>query len=461
MISLATVSLSGEGNGWLSSRGVPVTDRMGLSLAGGVALVLIFVTGMWSRARLRALLRVRDSLLAFDKGERSTGAIRLNGSGAIPEAWNALLEWRTDEVETEALAAALRGGGGDRSGESYADLLWHGVLVVDEQLVVRYVNGAAAILLGSRRDSLHGMDARQVLKDERVLGAVRNAAETSSRQKQSFDVGDVADSQRGVLRFSVRASGNDSGRRVLVVIEDVTQLRVSEAVQHAFVAQAAHELRTPLTNIRLYIELLTDEDLDPAERGKALNVLTQETGRLDRIVGDMLSVAEIQSGRLNISDGEVRIEQMFAELESDYAQAAQQKQLTLTFDLPPKFPMIRGDREKIGLVLHNLLGNAVKYTPRGGVVRVVVREEGDRLITEVVDTGIGIGEEDMARVFDRFVRGSDPRVAAEPGTGLGLALARDIARLHSGDVTAQSEFDAGSTFSFWLPVAKPIAVQAA
>ncbi|MBK7406105.1 MAG: PAS domain-containing protein [Phycisphaerales bacterium] len=452
--ALGYLCLPDATSGWLVSQGVALPDRQGLALSSGVFLVLTLAAGIWARRRLRALLQVRDALLAFVRGERAAGALWLSGAGPLAEAWNAFLEWRIEHAEKQAMASALRPANSERGGESFSDLLWHGVLVVDEQLVIRYVNGAAAILLGSRREALHGMDARQAIKDERVLGAVRHAAETSSRQKQSFDVGDATDPQRGVLRFSVRSSGADTGRRVLVMIEDVTQQRVSEAVQHAFVAQAAHELRTPLTNIRLYVEELTDEELDPAERGRALNVLTQETGRLDRIVSDMLSVAEIQSGRLNVTDGEVRIAQMFSELESDYAQAAQQKQLTLTFDMPPKFPMIRGDREKIGLVLHNLLGNAVKYTPRGGTVRVVVREEGDRLITEVVDTGIGIGEDDLGKVFDRFVRGSDPRVTAETGTGLGLALARDIARLHGGDVVAQSELNVGSTFSFWLPVAR-------
>lgn len=461
--AFAFVALPEGGEGWLAKRGVEVSDRAAiLVFATGGGVVSLFA-GLTLRTRARVLHRIRGALLAFDRGERCPGALLVAPQNRVAAAWNALVQWRGEEVErAEAEAQVGRPERAEPSGdERFSDLLWHGVVIIDQQLVVRYANGAAAVFLRAKRDALPGSDVHQVIRDERVVAAVRHAAETGSRQKQVFDVGEVSNVDAGVLRYSVRSSTRGEGQRVLVVIEDVTQQRVSEEVQHAFVAQAAHELRTPLTNIRLYIEQLIEDELDAAERGRALNVLNQESARLDRIVSDMLSIAEIQSGRLNVNAGDVRIQQIFGELEADYAQAASAKRLTLTFDLPPKFPMIRGDREKISMVLHNLLGNAVKYTPPGGVVRVAVREQGDRLAMDVIDTGIGISDDDQARIFERFVRGRDSRVEAEAGTGLGLALARDIARLHGGDVTLRSELDAGSTFTFWLPVATETSAKAA
>lgn len=453
--ALGYVAVPDQPDGWLAAHGVEIPDRLGvlvLGVAGGVSALL---GGLALRSRARVLHRIRGGLLAFDRGERSLGALCVAPHTRVAIAWNQLLAWRGEEADGAEAGAVLAnpGRGEPEQGERVSDLLWHGMVIVDEQLVIRYANGAAGVFLRAKRDSLQGADARHVFRDERVVGAIRHAAQTGSRQKQVFDVGDVSDVEAGVLRFSVRSTSREGAQQVLVVIEDVTQQRVSEDVQHAFVAQAAHELRTPLTNIRLYIEQLIEDQLDAADRGRALNVLNQESSRLDRIVSDMLSIAEIQSGRMNVNTGDVRIQQIFEELEADYAQAASHKRLTLTFDLPPKFPIIQGDREKISIVLHNLLGNAVKYTPAGGVVRVSVREQGDRLVTDVIDTGIGIGEDDLTRIFERFARGRDSRVQAEPGTGLGLALARDIARLHGGDIVARSELDAGSTFSFWLPVA--------
>jgi len=461
--ALACLAVPPGAEGWLAARGVEVSDRVGVLAVGAGGGALALLAGLALRNRARVLHRVRAALLAFDAGERSMGALEIAPQNRVAAAWNGLVAWRGEESDRADASGLLAqpGEAASDGGERFSDLLWHGLIIIDEQLVVRYANGAAAVFLRAKRDSLVGSDARVMIKDARVVSAIKNASETGSRQKQVFDVGSVSDVESGVLRYSVRASSREGNQRVLVVIEDVTQQRVSEEVQHAFVAQAAHELRTPLTNIRLYIEQLIEEDLDGAERGRALNVLNQESSRLDRIVADMLSIAEIQSGRMNVNTGDVRIQQIYEELEADYAQAASHKRLTLTFDLPPKFPVIRGDREKISIVLHNLLGNAVKYTQPGGVVRVSVREQGDRLVTDVIDTGIGISEDDLGRIFERFARGRDSRVEAEPGTGLGLALARDIARLHGGEITARSELDAGSTFSFWLPVANAASAKAA
>ena len=120
--------------------------------------------------------------------------------------------------------------------------------------------------------------------------------------------------------------------------------------------------------------------------------------------------------------------------------------------MPPKLPTLVGDREKLAQAIHNIVGNAVKYTPAGGKVRIVVGETaGGGVSFTVTDTGMGISAEDQAKLFNRFVRGSDPRVAGITGTGLGLALSKEIARLHGGDIILHSELDKGSTFTLTVP----------
>jgi two-component system sensor histidine kinase VicK len=121
-------------------------------------------------------------------------------------------------------------------------------------------------------------------------------------------------------------------------------------------------------------------------------------------------------------------------------------------NLPPKLPAIKGDRDKISVALQNLVGNAIKYTPEGGQVTLNVAVEQNLLTVEVIDTGIGIGEEDLKYVFDKFYRAKDPRVGKIIGTGLGLTLAREVIRLHGGDITAESKLDKGSTFTMTLPI---------
>ncbi|MCC7390264.1 MAG: hypothetical protein IT431_16030 [Phycisphaerales bacterium] len=453
----------GELAGLLQSRGVPIADELILPLAAGLGLVVVWAAGLAAGGRHRVLLKIRRSLRLFAGGERCTDVLRVSEDGVAAEAWNQVLAWSEGQAETGAAVALLRdaGSAGSQGSDRAADGLWHGVIIVDEQQIIRYANGAAAVFLRQRRDALPGIDIRRVVSDPVVLESVGAAAQTGSRQKRVLDVGDARSEDASVLRYSVRGIGQRHDRSVLIVIEDVTQQRIADAVQHAFVAQATHELRTPLTNMRLYLEQLLEEGLSAEERGTALNVINQEITRLDHIVGDMLSIAEVQAGGLSAKRGEVRLEQMFEALRDDYAESARKKGVDLSFHLPPKFPVIQGDRDKIGIVLHNLLGNAVKYTPSGGTVRVTVREEGDRLVTDVTDTGIGIGEDDAGRIFERFTRGQDPRALQQTGTGLGLALARDIARMHEGDIILHSELNVGSTFSFWLPLGSQATARAA
>lgn len=460
--ALGYVALSPATNGWFAVQGVPIADRDGLVAVAGLGLVLVCVGSIAAALRLRVLLQIRASLLAFAKGERCEGALGVADLPGAGTAWNELLDWRQAALENEEARALLSASGDcEQINMHAADALWHGVIVIDEQQIIRYANGASAVFLRQRRDALLGVDVRRVVTDEAVIDAIQNAVETGSRQKRVMDVGDAETSDASVLRYSVRANGSTSDRSILIVIEDVTQQRISDAAQHAFVAQAAHELRTPLTNMNLYLEQLIEDELTIEERGTALNVINGEIVRLDKIVGAMLSIAEIQSGSMHAQVGEVRMQPIFEQIEADHGETARQKKLTLTLELPPKLPALQGDRDKISIVLHNLVGNAIKYTPEGGTVRVVVREEGDRFVTEVIDTGIGIGENDISRVFDRFARADDPRVAKETGTGLGLALARDIARMHNGDITVHSELDSGSTFSFWMPIASSTTAQAA
>jgi signal transduction histidine kinase len=238
----------------------------------------------------------------------------------------------------------------------------------------------------------------------------------------------------------------------MVGIDDVTQQRVADEARNAFITQVTHELRAPLTNIRLYTEqAIEDGEQDPEMRGRCLNVISEEARRLEGIVTDMLSVAEIEAGTMNLRKDDVRLEMLIESLKADYSGLAGEKNITLEFKLPPKLPVIHADRDKIGLALHNLVNNALKYTPDGGRVEVKVDVKDGNMIIEVVDSGIGIAEADIGQIFERFYRANDPKVSAVTGSGLGLALAREVVRLHGGDIQVESEVGKGSTFSIVLP----------
>jgi len=251
---------------------------------------------------------------------------------------------------------------------------------------------------------------------------------------------------------SIRSTGEKPNRLILILIEDITQQRIAEETRRNFVAQVAHELRTPLTNIGLNVEAAVDDGEDDAElRGRCLNVINQETQRLAQVVNDMLSVSEIEAGSMTLRHDDIRLDDLFAGLTADFQQQAEEKQVSLNFDMPPKLPVIQGDRDKLAISLHNLLGNALKYSTPGGEVTVTVVAEDGRLTVAFKDKGIGIDKDELERVFDRFYRAEDSRVSSITGTGLGLPIAREIVQRHGGDIEATSELNQGSTFTIHMP----------
>jgi len=244
----------------------------------------------------------------------------------------------------------------------------------------------------------------------------------------------------------------------VVIIEDITQQRIAETARNTFLAKAAHELRTPLTNIRLYAEsALEESEHNSPTTVKYLNVMNEESQRLSRTVSGILSMAEVEAGSFTLDRNDVHLDVLLQQLRADYEDRAKEKKIKLDFDLPPKFPILHADRDKILLALHNLLSNALKYTLEKGHVTLKVTVDKVQISIAVTDTGIGIAPKDVEKIFDKFYRAKDERVTKIAGSGLGLAIARQVIMLHGGDITVESELDKGSTFTLTLPITEEVA----
>jgi PAS domain S-box-containing protein len=434
--------------------------QTGVGAFGAAAMIALLFVYRHMRSRVRALGAIREALLAIDAGEKDASILQVSTAlGAEAKAWNEVIAAR-EKLRRQDVAERAKEVLGQR-GEVRSDLvaacdaMSHGLLLVDDTNTVTYANGAAAVFLRTRKEDLQGTTIDRHLHVDNVLRAVRDVAGGAVRRRTVMDVErkDDGPGGAGVLRFSVRPVRRDDAASAMVTIEDITQQKVAEEARHAFVAHTTHELRTPLTNIRLYVETAIDEgENNPATRAKCLNVINGETRRLERIVGEMLSMAEIEAGSLKLKPDDVRLETLFDELKADYQAQAAEKRIDLQLKLPPKLPVLRGDRDKIVLALHNLMGNALKYTPDGGKVTIAVEVDNKQVSVSISDTGIGISAEDAERIFERFYRAKDPRVAKITGTGLGLTLAREVVRMHGGDITVESQIDQGSTFTMTLPL---------
>lgn len=435
-----------------------VSDMTVVVVAAVAGLTLILVVLLYRPAKSRVVpyALIREALQSVQRGEVDPEALKVSDTlGPEARVWNQLVGQKEQIEHDQLLDKALESVASQTSGAGsfgqIGDALWQGIVLVDEDLRISYANGAAAVLLKSSRDAMTGSDAGDTF-DEKVVEVLREVTQANDTRRRTIE-SDRGDERRGeALRFSIRGAGDNQSKAVLVVIEDITQQRVAEISRRNFVAQVAHELRTPLTNISLNVEAAVDDGEEDAEfRGRCLNVITQETQRLTQLVNDMLSVSEIEAGSMSMRHDDIRLDDVFSVLEADFKQQASEKQVRLVFDLPPKLPVIQGDRDKLAISLHNLLGNAIKYSPPGGEVTVAISAEAGKLTVAFKDKGIGIEKEELEKVFDRFYRANDSRVSEITGTGLGLPIAREIVQRHGGDIEASSTLNQGSTFTINLP----------
>jgi PAS domain S-box-containing protein len=429
---------------WALPLGVTLVSVLGVSGA-------VFV----ATRRTSGLRRVGSALRALEEGESDRDVLRIaERFGADAVAWNHLLERSTGEEGTTNLDAGDRRDTASQSGvlpSSALDAMPVGMMALDERGRLLFCNGAAGAMLGISRASAIG----QAIAENDRLGELvpvveRIASGSAPRATVELTRGEGA--RRDVIRATVRALRKEDDATIMVILEDITQQRVADEARNGFVAQATHELRAPLTNIRLLVEEAIETGAaEPSLVARSLTIVNQEARRLERVVADMLSVSEIEAATLTLNLNDVPLARMFADLEADYEAQAREKSIEMVFALPAKLEGMRGDREKLALLLHNVLGNAIKYTPEGGSVRLVAERDAGALTVTVTDTGPGIAPDEHEKVFQKFYRTEQARTSNAKGSGLGLALAREIARLHGGDITLESAPGHGSTFIVRIP----------
>jgi len=439
---------------------VPQTTQMAVAC---LALASMLLVHRHSRFRLKAIGAIHEILLAVRDDGADISSLELDPKlGLEAVAWNKLLgDRQTTQIRSAIQQVKEAVHEKSETVEAFGaafDAVPCGLALVNAHLEIEHVNGAAAIFLQAGRAQLIHAPMAQAVQDERVLAAVRAAVENPASQRAMIEVEQGPTVTAGVLRFVVVPIRQGPSPFVLITIEDITQQKVATAAMNSFLAKAAHELRTPLTNIRLFVEEALEHcERDPVVTSKCLNVVNEETQRLDRTVAEILSTSQIEAGSFELKRDDVPMEEMLQKLQADHEAQAKEKRIAYEFDLPPKLPTLQADRDKIALALHNLVGNALKYTLDGGRIVVSAQVEQSRLSVAVSDTGIGISPEEIEKVFEKFYRSKNPLAANVKGSGLGLPIAREVARLHGGDILAESELGKGSTFTLILPIVEETA----
>jgi PAS domain S-box-containing protein len=249
----------------------------------------------------------------------------------------------------------------------------------------------------------------------------------------------------------IYGSGGVVGASIVAI--DISDRRRMETIKDESLALISHELRAPLSSIVAYAELLLDDDLLECNlRRQFMEVIDRNAMRLDRLVGDMLFVAQLESANLSLSVTAVDLVAVAAAAIEEVTPGAQRSGHEVRLSAPDKAIMVWGDGGRLGQAIDNLISNAIKYSPEGGVVDVRLIPDGDECFIEIEDHGMGIVDAEQEHLFDRFFRGSTPAKLRIQGVGLGLSIVKRIIESHGGRLSLFSESGAGSTFSIIIPL---------
>jgi two-component system phosphate regulon sensor histidine kinase PhoR len=338
----------------------------------------------------------------------------------------------------------------DREGLALAGALSAGVIHLDERLTVTYANDAAGVLLGRSAASLAGRTAMETFLDHGVETLLRSALDGRPGSAEIVTRG------RDGRDLALRARPSPS-TGVWLVLEDVSELRRLQQIRAEFIDNLSHELRTPLTTVSLLAETLARDaeaadDRVPARMRDRIGKIEEETGHLVQMVSELLDLSRIESGPPLVLLDDVDPVRLASSTAERLRLFAERQGVHLEVDAPTPVPHVRGNEERLGQVLLNLLHNAVKFSPDGGDVAIRV-STGDGIVTIAVeDHGMGIPAVAQPRIFERFYKVDRARVRGG-GTGLGLSIARHIVEGHGGRIRLASEEGRGSTFFVDLPVA--------
>jgi len=240
----------------------------------------------------------------------------------------------------------------------------------------------------------------------------------------------------------------------LAIVEDITELRRLEQVRTDFAANVSHELKTPLTSIRGFVETLQAGAIDNPEMAhKFLNIIMMETERLTRLINDILSISKLESGDDEVAIERIRLDKKAQDVCDMLSIHAQEKQVTVNCATGNTPVYIMGNPDRVEQLLINLTENAIKYNEPGGSVTVQVFANDKEANVTISDTGIGIAEENLPRLFERFYRVDKGRSRQMGGTGLGLAIVKHIVRSMDGEIEVHSKLGEGTEFLVTLPLA--------
>ena len=416
----------------------------------GVCVMVFFLVYLYDMRRRSIIRQVTDVLTDFSDGRYDARVQLQHGSDLREEVEGINLV--IEQIEQRVFRQRSR----DHAISVIMNQMQSGIIVVDAKMHILLVTPVARKLTGIAPNS-EGVAVSEACKNVNLEGVFGEAMRREGVYTNEVAARTAVGRGHRPLRFYVSPMRQD-GKVVgaLAMVEDITELRRLEQVRTDFVANVSHELKTPLTSIKGFVETLLDGAINnPPMAEKFLKIIMLEAERLTRLINDILSISKLESGMTDAPTERIQLDKMAFEVADMLRIHAEEKQVTINAHRNKKPVYIVGNPDHVEQMLINLIENAIKYNKPGGSVTVHVFGNDREANLTISDTGIGIPEEHLPRLFERFYRVDKGRSRSMGGTGLGLAIVKHIVRGMNGEIEVHSKFGEGTEFLVTLPIAPP------
>ena len=398
--------------------------------------------------------RLMDVLEDFSEGNYGSRITDVNGifEGRVAAKYNSTLARVQDKVFTQVRKNRVVG--------QMLNQMHNGLVTVDTNRVITFLTANAGKLFGVDVKEAVGKPTSEVFDNEEMDAVFAKALESGTGNVFTEETEGLtpAGAVRPLRMYTSTMSAEGKCTGALMVVEDITEIRKLEQIRTDFAANVSHEMKTPLTSIKGFIETLQAGAIEKPEMArKFLDIMMVEAERLTRLINDILSITKLESGSENVEITRIDltgiIRYVTGSLLRPQAEAGEVTIITRNCDEPA---VVMGNKDRVQQLILNLVENGVKYNKKGGTVTVTIQQDKNNINLIVADTGIGIKEEHIDRLFERFYRVDKGRSREKGGTGLGLAICKHIVNTMNGYIEVNSKYDVGTEFLVTLPKAPDI-----
>ena len=417
-----------------------------LTISFGLALIIILFLGSKITNRYtKPIERATNVAFELAKGNyrARTYEDQLEETGMLSSSINILARnlqnmMKAHEVQKDRLGTLIENMGS-------------GLILIDSRGYINLINRTYKELFGVKNAEYLFKLYYEVIENKEVCKIVEDIFMTEQKVKKQLVI-PIKIERRHFEVYGVPIIGtNDVWKGILLVFHDITEIKKLEQTRKDFVANVSHELRTPITSIKGFSETLLDGAMENKETLEAfLNIILKETDRLQSLINDLLELSKIENEGFSLTIQSFNLVDSLKEVIEILHGKAMEKEITLLLEEGPKEVFIEGDIYRLKQVFINIVSNALLYTPNGGKVFIKIEESHKKVQVHISDTGMGIEQEEIPRIFERFYRVNKARDRNSGGTGLGLAIVKHLLEAHKGKITVDSELGKSTTFSIEL-----------